>query len=70
MMQVEKLVLGNVKKTINIDVIENEEVIVAEKRCKITLEDSQNVHVVTIQQLVMVEKQLETAMQSTIPFSM
>jgi hypothetical protein len=39
MMQVKKLVLGSAKKTINIDVIENEEVIVAKKRCKITLED-------------------------------
>jgi hypothetical protein len=70
MMQVKKLVLGSAKKTINVDVIENEEVIVVEKKCKITLEDFGNVHVVTTQQLVTVEKQLETALQSTIPSSM
>jgi len=66
MMQVKKTVLGSVKKTINVATIENEEVIVAKRRCKITLEDSQNVHVVIAQQLAMVEKQLEVALQSTI----
>jgi hypothetical protein len=34
----------------------NEEVIAIEKRCKITLEDFQNVHVVVVQQLAMAEK--------------
>jgi hypothetical protein len=55
-MQVKKLMLGTTKRIINVVVIENEKVIVAEKRCKITLEDFQNVHVVAIQQLPMVEK--------------
>jgi hypothetical protein len=45
----------------------NEELIIAERRCKITLEDSRNVHVVTVQQLAMVEKQLEAALQFSIP---
>jgi hypothetical protein len=55
-MQVKKLMLGTTKRIINVLVIENEEVIVAERRCKITLEDFQNVHVVVVQQLPMVEK--------------
>jgi hypothetical protein len=33
------LVSGSVKRTINVVAIENEEVIVVEGRCKITLED-------------------------------
>jgi hypothetical protein len=54
-MQVKKLVLGNVKMIINVFSKENEEVIVAKRRCKITLEDFRNVHVVATQQLAMAE---------------
>jgi hypothetical protein len=41
---------------VNIATIENEEVIVVERRCKITLEDFWNVHVVATQQLAMAKK--------------
>jgi hypothetical protein len=43
-MQVKKFVLGSVKMTINIVAIENEEVIVVERKHKITLEEFRNVH--------------------------
>jgi hypothetical protein len=69
-MQVKKLVLGSAKRTINVVATKNEEVIVVERRCKITLEDFWNVHVVATQQLAMVEKKLEVALQSIVPTSM
>jgi hypothetical protein len=37
-------VLGGVKKNINVVVAHNDEVIIVKRRCKITLEDIQNVH--------------------------
>jgi hypothetical protein len=49
-------VLGSAKRTINIAIIENEKVIVAKRKCKITLEDSRNVHAMLTQQLAMAEK--------------
>jgi hypothetical protein len=39
LLQVKRLVLGSVKRTINVIVAKNEEVIATERRCKITLED-------------------------------
>jgi hypothetical protein len=39
LLQFKMFVLGSVKRTINVVVIENEKVIVAKRRCKITLED-------------------------------
>jgi hypothetical protein len=43
------LVLGSVKKIINVVAIENEEVIVVERKCKITLEIFCNVHARIVQ---------------------
>jgi hypothetical protein len=63
-MQVKKFVLGSVKTTTNIVAIENEEVTVVERKCKITLEEFQNVHDVIVQQLAMAKKQLEVTLQS------
>jgi hypothetical protein len=48
-MQVKNLVFGSAKRIINIDATKNEEVIVAEGRCKITLEDFCNVHAIVAQ---------------------
>lgn len=55
-MQVNKLMLGNGKSIINVATTKNEEVIATKKKCQITLEDFQNVHVVVVQQLAMAEK--------------
>jgi hypothetical protein len=55
-------VLGGVKKTINVVVTHNDEVIVDERRCKIIFEDFQNVHVMIATQLVVVEETLQTAL--------
>jgi len=56
-MAVKKLVLGNAKRTINVATTKNEEAITTKRRCKITLEDFWNVHVVVVQQLAMAEKE-------------
>jgi hypothetical protein len=55
-------VLGGVKKTINVVVAHNHEVIVAERRCKITFEDFQNVHAMIATQLVVVDESLQTTL--------
>jgi hypothetical protein len=39
--------LGGAKKTVSVVVTQNDEVIVAKKRYKITIEDFQNVHAMT-----------------------
>ncbi len=54
--------LGCVNKTISVVPTNNDEVIVAEKRCKINLEDFQNVHVMITTQLVVVEEALQIAL--------
>jgi hypothetical protein len=54
--------LGGVNKTINVVATHNDEVIVVEKRCKINLEDFQNVHVMITTQLVVVEETLQIAL--------
>jgi hypothetical protein len=69
-MQVKKFVLGSVKTTINIVAIENEEVVVVERKCKITWEEFRNVHDVVVQQLAMAKKQLEVTLQSIFLASM
>jgi hypothetical protein len=50
--------LGGANKTISVVVTQNDEVIVTKKRCKITIEDFQNVHVMTTTELTIVEKAL------------
>ncbi len=54
--------LGGVKKTINVVVAHNHEVIVAERRCKITFEDFQNVHAMIATQLVVVDESRQTTL--------
>lgn len=57
--------LGGANKTISVVVTQNDEVIVTKKRCKITIEDFQNVHVMTTTELTIVEKALQIALQLT-----
>jgi len=57
LMAVKKLVLGSVKRTNNVATTKNEEAITTIRRCKITLEDFWNVHVVVVQQLAMAKKE-------------
>jgi hypothetical protein len=51
---------------INIVVSHNEEVIVIERRCNITLEDFLNVHAVTIQHFLIVEEALKVVRKSIV----
>ncbi len=54
--------LGGVNKTISVVTTHDDEVIVAEKRCKINIEDFQNMHVMITTQLVVVEETLQIAL--------
>ncbi len=53
--------LGGVKKTISVVVAHNHEVIVAERKSKITFEDFQNVHAMIATQFV-VDEALQTTL--------
>lgn len=62
LLKVKLLVLGGVKKTISVVVAHNHEVIVVERRRKITFEDFQNVHAMIATQLVVVDEALQTTL--------
>jgi hypothetical protein len=49
LLQAKRLVLGGVKRMINVVDVHNKEVITIERRCNITFEDFQNVHALDAQ---------------------
>jgi len=70
LLQVKRLVLGGVKKMINVVDAHNKEAITIERRCNITLEDFQNVHALATQQLFVNKKALKVSRKSIVSSSM
>ncbi len=70
LLQVKRLVLGGVKKMINVVDAHNKEAIIIERRCNITFEDFQNVHALATQQLFVNEKALKVSRKSIVSSSM
>ncbi len=58
LLQGKRLVLGGVKRMINVVDAHNKEAITIERKCNITLEDFQNVHTLVAQQLLVNEEAL------------
>jgi hypothetical protein len=70
LLHVKRLVLGGVKRMINVVNAHNKEAITIESKCNITFEDFQNVHTLATQQLLVNEEALKVVWKLVVSSSM